>query len=304
MVTAGDGRPTARSRAGGRAGMSAGAACVRRTVASPGDGALGGLAGSRATRASAMSIDIRHASCERIGANRGRRHPAIARRPGPPSWAATVGGRPPNEDCSLAASIRSTARRPLVDRVKKNLSNSLRGRGCRLLSYRNRKPLDSTRPGSAQDTTRRSGTSIMTRRWGTWPSSRVRATAAGLVACVQPGLVALAVACVISRAASRRAARRPRPSRRRPRRRRPRRPTSAIIKLKPEEEARLGVVLAEAERKPVPRTTTYGGIVEVPNGGLIVVASPFNGTLKAPRARARASCRRATRSRRGRRSSP
>ena len=32
----------------------------------------------------------------------------------------------------------------------------------------------------------------------------------------------------------------------------------------------------------MPRTSTYGGEVVVPSGRLIVVASPFNGTLKAP----------------------
>jgi RND family efflux transporter MFP subunit len=56
----------------------------------------------------------------------------------------------------------------------------------------------------------------------------------------------------------------------------------ATVTLTPEAEKRLGVALAAVERKPVPRTSTYGGEVVVPSGRLIVVASPFNGTLKAP----------------------
>src|SRR4051812_32333620 len=56
----------------------------------------------------------------------------------------------------------------------------------------------------------------------------------------------------------------------------------ATVTLTPEAETRLGVGLAEVERRPVPRTSTYGGEVVVPSGRLIAVASPFNGTLKAP----------------------
>lgn len=54
------------------------------------------------------------------------------------------------------------------------------------------------------------------------------------------------------------------------------------IELTPEAEARLGIALAPVERKPVPRTTTYGGDVIVPPGRLVVVSSPFTGILKAP----------------------
>jgi RND family efflux transporter MFP subunit len=53
--------------------------------------------------------------------------------------------------------------------------------------------------------------------------------------------------------------------------------------LTSEAETRIGIGLADVERKPVPRTTTYAGIVEVPSGGQITVASPFNGELKAPK---------------------
>ena len=56
----------------------------------------------------------------------------------------------------------------------------------------------------------------------------------------------------------------------------------ATVKLTPEAEKRLGVVTVPAERKKVPRATSYGGEVMVPVGRLIAVASPFNGLLKAP----------------------
>ena len=46
---------------------------------------------------------------------------------------------------------------------------------------------------------------------------------------------------------------------------------------------------AEVERKQVPNTSIYGGVVEVPQGGLITVASPFNGVLKAPEGDERAN---------------
>jgi RND family efflux transporter MFP subunit len=55
------------------------------------------------------------------------------------------------------------------------------------------------------------------------------------------------------------------------------------VVLTSEAEARLGLVFKDAERKLVPRTTTYAGVVEVPAGGQISVASPFNGILGAPR---------------------
>jgi RND family efflux transporter MFP subunit len=56
----------------------------------------------------------------------------------------------------------------------------------------------------------------------------------------------------------------------------------ATVKLAPEAEKRLGVATVAAERRNVPRTTSYGGEVMVPVGRLISVASPFNGLLKAP----------------------
>jgi RND family efflux transporter MFP subunit len=56
----------------------------------------------------------------------------------------------------------------------------------------------------------------------------------------------------------------------------------ATVTLVPEAETRLGIALADVERKAVPRTTIYAGIVEVPAGGQITVASPFNGVLSAP----------------------
>jgi RND family efflux transporter MFP subunit len=56
----------------------------------------------------------------------------------------------------------------------------------------------------------------------------------------------------------------------------------ATVTLTPEAEKRLGLGLATVERKPVSRTTIYGGEVVIPSGRLVVVASPFNGTLKAP----------------------
>lgn len=56
----------------------------------------------------------------------------------------------------------------------------------------------------------------------------------------------------------------------------------ATVELTPEAEKRLGIALADVERKPVPRTSTYGGEVIVPPGRLVVVSSPFTGTLHAP----------------------
>jgi RND family efflux transporter MFP subunit len=56
----------------------------------------------------------------------------------------------------------------------------------------------------------------------------------------------------------------------------------ATVKLTPQAEIRLGIALADVERKAVPRTTTYGGEVIIPPGRLIIVASPFIGTLKPP----------------------
>jgi RND family efflux transporter MFP subunit len=57
----------------------------------------------------------------------------------------------------------------------------------------------------------------------------------------------------------------------------------ATVTLKSEAESRVGIALAEVVRKPVPRTAIYAGIVEVPPGGLITVASPFNGILNVPK---------------------
>jgi RND family efflux transporter MFP subunit len=56
----------------------------------------------------------------------------------------------------------------------------------------------------------------------------------------------------------------------------------ATVVLTPEAQTRLGLGFGEVRRKSVPRTTVYGGVIEVPPGGLITVASPFNGVLKAP----------------------
>src|SRR5262249_43547239 len=57
----------------------------------------------------------------------------------------------------------------------------------------------------------------------------------------------------------------------------------ATVTLTPEAETRLGVGLAEVERKSVLRTTTYGGVIEGPAGGPITGASPFNGVLSIPK---------------------
>jgi RND family efflux transporter MFP subunit len=57
----------------------------------------------------------------------------------------------------------------------------------------------------------------------------------------------------------------------------------ATVVLTPEAETRLGLGMAEVERKVVPRTTTYAGVIEVPSGGQITVASPFNAMLSAPK---------------------
>jgi membrane fusion protein, heavy metal efflux system len=57
----------------------------------------------------------------------------------------------------------------------------------------------------------------------------------------------------------------------------------ATVNLTPEAETRLGLGLAAVERKRVPRTITYAGFIEVPSGGQITVASPFNAMLNAPK---------------------
>src|SRR4051812_35494844 len=54
------------------------------------------------------------------------------------------------------------------------------------------------------------------------------------------------------------------------------------IELTEQAEKRLGIALVGVERKPVPRTGTYGGEVIVPPGRLVLVSSPFVGILKAP----------------------
>jgi RND family efflux transporter MFP subunit len=56
----------------------------------------------------------------------------------------------------------------------------------------------------------------------------------------------------------------------------------ATVKLTAEAETHLGVVTAEAARKPVPRTTTYAGVVTIPPGRLTAVTAPFVGLIKAP----------------------
>ena len=122
----------------------------------------------------------------------------------------------------------------------------------------------------------------MTRRWETWPW----APPAGLAACLSVSIGAIAIVCLglagcgpPSSPAASASAKPAAPSK-------VTAPTKeadlATVTLTPEAETRLGLGLAEVERKRVPRTTTYGGVVEVPAGGQITVASPFNGVLKAP----------------------
>jgi RND family efflux transporter MFP subunit len=55
----------------------------------------------------------------------------------------------------------------------------------------------------------------------------------------------------------------------------------ATIVLTPEAETRLGIAMRAVERKPVPRSVSYGGEVMIPTGRLISVTSPYLGTLKA-----------------------
>jgi RND family efflux transporter MFP subunit len=56
----------------------------------------------------------------------------------------------------------------------------------------------------------------------------------------------------------------------------------AKLELTEQAEKRLGVVIVEAKRQPVPRAISYGGEAMIPPGRLISVASPFLGTVEAP----------------------
>ena len=56
----------------------------------------------------------------------------------------------------------------------------------------------------------------------------------------------------------------------------------AKLELTEQAEKRLGVVVVEAKRQPVPRAISYGGEAMIPPGRLISVASPFLGTVEAP----------------------
>ncbi len=56
----------------------------------------------------------------------------------------------------------------------------------------------------------------------------------------------------------------------------------AKLEMTEKAEQRLGVVVVEAKKQPVPRAVSYGGEVWIPPGRLISVASPFLGTVEAP----------------------
>jgi RND family efflux transporter MFP subunit len=56
----------------------------------------------------------------------------------------------------------------------------------------------------------------------------------------------------------------------------------ATITLTPEAEERVGIELAEVQRKPVHRRRTLGGMVAFPPGQTIVVSAPLGGTLSVP----------------------
>jgi len=123
----------------------------------------------------------------------------------------------------------------------------------------------------------------MTRRWETWPW----APPEGLAACLSVSIGTIAIVCLgltgcgpPSSPAASAPAKPAGPSK-------VTAPTKeadlATVILTPEAETRLGLGLAEVERKVVPRTTTYAGVIEVPSGGQITVASPFNAVLSAPK---------------------
>jgi RND family efflux transporter MFP subunit len=123
----------------------------------------------------------------------------------------------------------------------------------------------------------------MTRRWETWPG----APPAGLAACLSVSVGTIALVCLglagcgpPSSPAASTPAKSAGPSK-------VTAPTKeadlATVVLTPEAETRLGLGFAEVERKVVPRTTTYAGVIEVPSGGQITVASPFNAMLGAPK---------------------
>src|SRR4051812_22397286 len=116
-----------------------------------------------------------------------------------------------------------------------------------------------------------SGKPSMTRHWGRWPSAPGYATSGALVAGLALAMGAGLAGCqpASSPAAPAKAA-----------------PPSkvstttkeadlATVTLTPEAEKRIELALATVERKPVPRTSTYGGEVMIPSGRLIAVSSPF-----------------------------
>lgn len=54
----------------------------------------------------------------------------------------------------------------------------------------------------------------------------------------------------------------------------------ATVTLTEAANRRLGITTGQIERKPVPRRRTFGGIVEVPLGGTLIVSAPLAGTLE------------------------
>lgn len=56
------------------------------------------------------------------------------------------------------------------------------------------------------------------------------------------------------------------------------------IVLTPEAEARLGIITAPVELKPINRVRSYGGEIVLPPGASLVISAPFGGKLQAPTA--------------------
>jgi RND family efflux transporter MFP subunit len=56
----------------------------------------------------------------------------------------------------------------------------------------------------------------------------------------------------------------------------------ATVTLTPDAEKRLGVKVAEIERKPVSQSAIYPGEVVIPSGRLLAVTSPFVGMIRLP----------------------
>lgn len=56
----------------------------------------------------------------------------------------------------------------------------------------------------------------------------------------------------------------------------------SVVTLTEAAEKRLGITTVKAERRPVPRRQTFGGVVEVPPGAALVVSAPLAGTLAIP----------------------